>query len=495
MRRTLILLLGAIGFWHALTMPAFKYPGDNVAPQKECEHLLAGGEFGIPFARKAELERFLVHRGQYFFENDSKQRFFSKYGIANTALYAPPLLVYSLHLRINSLEKCPRALQFILNIYHIALTLIIALYLYHTVSLYTDSVPVRLLFILLSFYTTFLWYYLRAPTLEIYQILAFQGMYYHFIRFLRRGDHCTSAHRHLLCAASFAGLLILLKTLFVILIPILMAFTFPVAGKRRKQALASVAGPVVLALVLLSITNYCRFGSPLRTGYGQWADANGVAVNRFSIKYAPAALASFLLLPGNANMFLHYPLFGFGLPGIVPFFRRHRLEALFVFALFLSNFAVICNFSSWSGAWCYGPRYLVHILMLGSLPVLTVLDYARAHRRLPRVKVAGVAAVLILAVSAKLQFNMVSHHYFTYEHLAAVFSRFEDTRIQKYFGAPIHRGLVIGDFMAHRPERPFYPVRVLVGESAEAGTDVDLHALNEQLEIMSQPNYYLLYVE
>jgi hypothetical protein len=65
-----------------VTMPALFYPGDNFSVRAEGIELLTTGQFGIPFSRRAELEALVETRGQYFYENDTRGRFFSKYGVA-----------------------------------------------------------------------------------------------------------------------------------------------------------------------------------------------------------------------------------------------------------------------------------------------------------------------------------------------------------------------------------------------------------------------------
>src|SRR5687767_3455536 len=57
----------------AVTGPVFFYPGDNFVPRAECAHWLNTGEFGVPFARRQELGEFVLERGQYFYENESRQ--------------------------------------------------------------------------------------------------------------------------------------------------------------------------------------------------------------------------------------------------------------------------------------------------------------------------------------------------------------------------------------------------------------------------------------
>lgn len=69
-----ILLLVGIAVFQFVTMPAFFYPGDNSAIRAEAANWVNTGRLGIDYSRRAELGGMLTERGQYFFENDPKQR-------------------------------------------------------------------------------------------------------------------------------------------------------------------------------------------------------------------------------------------------------------------------------------------------------------------------------------------------------------------------------------------------------------------------------------
>jgi hypothetical protein len=119
--------------------------------------------------------RIRPRRGQYLFENDAKQRFYPKYGIAYTMPYIP--LMEAKRLWTGKIEwlVSTQSLLVFLNIYNVLLTLAVAIYLYFIVGLYAESIWARIGFILAIFYATYVWHYLRAPSLDIFQIVAFVG--------------------------------------------------------------------------------------------------------------------------------------------------------------------------------------------------------------------------------------------------------------------------------------------------------------------------------
>src|SRR6185295_16935508 len=98
------------------------------------------------------------------------------------------------------------SLVFMLNLYNVALSLLIAWYLYQLAGLYVARALTRSLFVLAVFYSTFLWNYLRAQSSEIFQVLFFAGFFYHFMLFVRSKSR---AWKQLLAATLFAGVLAL----------------------------------------------------------------------------------------------------------------------------------------------------------------------------------------------------------------------------------------------------------------------------------------------
>ena len=122
-----------------------------------------------------------------------------------------------------------------MNIYQLLFTLAAAAYLFLIVSFYTERTWARVGFVLATFYATFVWHYLRAPTLEIYQFLPFLGFYYHMLLFLRGRDKPDDRElnlwRHLSIAAAWTGILMLTKSFFALIFLLMWLFAV-LAGHR-----------------------------------------------------------------------------------------------------------------------------------------------------------------------------------------------------------------------------------------------------------------------
>jgi len=510
-----------------MTMPVFFYPGDNFVPRAACANLINNGEIGIDYSQRQVVAEFLRQKGQYFYENDEAGRLYSKYGIGNTLLYLPPLLAEKIYSGRLELVSNTVSQLFFINIYSVVLTLIAALYLYKIVSLYSDRSWLKIVFVLVLFYGTYVWYYLRSPTLEIFQIFPFLGFYYHMVRFMRcsgsageeqeeqgereeqgKGEGAEEAGEkswmHLALAVLYVGLLIFLKLFFVLLLIAMWIFAVlagPVGtsaasrvklnlSRYRSRYLLYLALPSLVIILLVFAVNQLKFGSMLESGYGQWLDPEGLVHDRFDVKVFSTAFSAFLFGRGNANVFVHCPLLLFGLFALPLFIRKHKAESLFLLFVFLSYFLVLCSFSSWKGERCYGPRYLLLIAMMGSLPFICLMEWfcARRLKALTGAVLALICAALVW--SAGMQVRVNSLNYFVYHNTKAFFAEFRHQRIDRYFNSLIHRGILHRDLIAHRKGRKvFPPVKVLTETLPPQHRAEILEPIDRYIIRVSQPNY------
>jgi len=439
-------------------MPSAFYAGDNTVTRAAAASLITRGDIGVPYAQKQDLAGFTEPRGQYWYENDARQKLFSKYGIGYALLYVPPLLVEKLYAGHLELMCGTRSLLLILNAFGILLTLLATFYLFRIVSLYTEKSWSRVAFVIFSWYGTFAWHYLRAPSHEILQIPAFLGFCYYALRFLRRqtGEDRAARERghwfHLLAGVLWCGALLLMKGFFLLALGSLWVFALvSLAGDRpaggvkgrfgrhvRKAGLYLLL-PTAIVMLLWMGTNAYKFGDVFRTGYGQWLTAEGIRNDRFGPAFLPGALAGFFLRKGNANVFVHYPLLLLALVGLPRFVKRRPLEAAFLFFMSVTSILAICCFSNWRGEWCYGPRYLVHFLIIASLPAAGVVEavFGRGRRGLACTVVA--VAVVVFTWSFRMQWRVNRLNYFAYHNAKQALDQVAGLVIQHNLAAvPAH---------------------------------------------------------
>jgi hypothetical protein len=589
-------LLGVIAVLHLATPPKLFYPGDNFAPRAEAAHLINRGELGFDDVFRPILRDLVAQRGQYFFENDKRQRLASKYGLANTLAYLPPLLVEkAIHGELAVISTRPSLLR-ILNVYHTLLVLGAAAYLYgiagrfageggrarregwrqesraHSNS-YSEPSPagedvpspgrcsaailaaqvqagslhyrsrekglhavgggLPAFFVLVAFYTSYAWYYLRAPALEIYQFLPFFGFVYHGLKGLDAQGRTVMSCKHFAVAILYAGVLMLLKPLYVLLLvplwgAVLWSERKAESGKREERGAGTdlsparpegspylcAGGATLLVLAVLLAANAWRYGSPFETGYGQWLNADGSVNTRISPLLFWKGFSGLFLQPTNGwNVFVYAPLFLFALFGIPRFARRHGAAAGFVLAVGGILLGAVCCTAAWTGALAYGPRYALFAALLLSLPVLevipevrgqmsevgtdgdrlTITDYDDLNRRpvsstdfVSDQKKAAYLLVLplmalILAASLWLQANVILMPYLAPDYVRPAFDPLSDQEaVQGYFTAPsrrFHQGMIYRDLLAHRRGRRAFPPLSRLRESGWADANTNAFAL------------------
>lgn len=510
MDKTLIILLSGLGFFLFLTMPAQLCPSDTYASRAEAAHFINTGEYGFDYSWKnSPVGEFLVpNKGDYFYENDQRQRFFSKYGIMNSILYLPPLLAQRIWTgtKLDEVDES-RGLVFFLNLNNIGLALVCVYFLYRLAGNFADRQALRVVFVLLSVFTSFTWYFFRAHMHELFQLVFFLGFCSYFVDFLRQsqvGDESRSWNV-LRLALICAGLLTLTKLLFVLVFIPAWAFALVAgpAGLSRRERLRSnlavnrwrlwrflVLPSAFFALAFLLI-NYYKTGLQFGTGYEQESN-DGVAAVTFSLRFLAESLPAFFLKSGNANLLLHAPLLLAALVGLVGFSRRWPREAGFLLGTAFMFLLVIGSYQFWPGELTYGPRFLFLPAVIAALPALVALDYLREKFRKPVVAAGAVLLAVVFLWSLVMQVMINSVNFWPNMRQYEVFETFQDDEIEQYFAGYFHKGIVSAQLISYRlgwawPGYP--PVEIVRRKYPEAYAYPNFH---NAIKARSRQNYFFL---
>lgn len=506
--KPLVLLLLFCGVLLFLTMPDSVTPGDGYGPRAEAAKLVMRGRLGLDFADRELVANFAGKRGEYFFENDAKQVMFSKWGIMNTMFNLPPMLAQRIYVGRVELEDLSTSHLLFINLNNLLLSLLCIAYLYRIVCLYEENERLRLLFVLAAVFTTYLWYFLRSHMHELFQLVLFLGFVYHFLLFLRAAASSEAAvgrWRHLTLAGIWVGLLPLVKPFYLTVlgcawlfalisgetkVPVRERIRRNLADNRRRLALHFLV-PTLVLLGLFLLLNHYRFGSPFETGYGQETFEGSEEIG-FSPGTLLTSLPGFLLLPGNANVFLHFHLLFFALFGMRGFARKWPAEAAFLLFLVLSNFIIVSCYLTWRGEWTYGPRYLLIFAVVASLPFLETLRSLRANSaRLPaRVAMPVVAGVCVWSLTMQVCVNSVYN--FTNQYHAAFFEQFQSEEIDRYFDSYLTQGTFSAALLAYKfGWSDYYPIEVLHQRDRQ-WYEVNRERLEKYVKSEIRINYLLL---
>jgi len=515
----LVLLVGAINF---ITMPSMFYPGDNFAVRMETANWLMTGNLGIDYSHREEMRGFTEVRGQYLYENDTRRKFFSKYGLGCTLQYLPPCLWQKWTVG-GDLNVANDSLLFKINVWQVVLSMILAFYLFKTARFFTRSDWMASAFVLLSIYCTFAWHYVRSPTIEILQMAPFAASTYHMLAFARRKREFASSARsenapatraplgpwfHLAAASLWGGFLVLTKLLFVVHMGLIVAVAVT-AGNRRSWAPSVIVAdlrrnairygvfmltPMALFAAAVLWSNWYRFESILNTGYGQWMSSPGEMHDRFSPVFAPRNLKGMFVTLNEYNVFIAFPIVAFGLFGLRTFVRRYGSDSVVLLAVVVANLVPNAMYNCWPGSWCYGPRYQIQMLFVMALPFLCVLEWTAKRIR----TVAGVGAAsfmtVVLAVSLYLQVQVNSLHYFAQTYAGSMFDQFKIPAMRELTGSwswSFHLGIRHADLKAYIAGKRAYAPLEIVKRVAPPEQWPQLKAqIDANLRQIAKPNFY-----
>lgn len=120
------------------------------------------------------------------------------------------------------------------------------------------------------------------------------------------------------------------------------------------RVMCSFCIPIIFSIVIIGWYNTIRFGFFYEDGHA--ADA--------AVAFTTPLIVGFigqLLSPGK-GLFFYSSILLFAVSGVRMMFRSHRLETLFFISIILVNLLFYSKLASWSGDWCWGPRFTVPII-------------------------------------------------------------------------------------------------------------------------------------
>jgi hypothetical protein len=249
------------------------------------------------------------------------------------------------------------------------LAMVIAMFIFRAfASSYNTDVRFVNFATAVTFLGTPIWHYGRTLFSEPYLLLFVTGSYYFAI-----------CRKMPLLAGTLIGLGMLMKPPFALLaIPLIAMHSY----RREFRSVALLLLPVCVALAAVFCLDQLMFGSPLRAPQ-EWRQGSlfvGATGMLFSMKYgllmvAPAIVIVIAIWPS--------------------FLRTYTSDAVVIGAGFALWYLLFASWESWSGATCYGPRYLVPVLPLLFVALAHLQHTVLWHRRWAR---RGALAICALAI-------------------------------------------------------------------------------------------------
>jgi len=476
-----------------LTMPKFLYRGDPISIRLATVSLINNKTIEVP----EEVARNFGDKGQYFYLNGNTGKWYSIKGVMNTLMYVPPLWVEKIY--VGTLDYEPRGAVphirvFVQNIYFIILSMIAAVLIYKISLFYTSRSLTAAIYTLSVLYGTFYWYYMRGQTYEIFQMIFFLGFFYYLKRF-----SMDNRLFNLLLSTISLSALIMTKLVYAGLIPVVVLAIPMIKSVDGNEAikcyimdvrnnwhryLFAVGLPLSIVLLCQAILNDLKFGSLTGTGYDQWHKYE--SINIFGGD--PVIASKGFLFSIQQGIFINFPILIIALFGVRIYYRKHSGDALLIISIFILYFILYIHFVDWKGELCYGPRYLLFVLPLLSLPAINVVDGILDRRKNLTTCLYASVIIFIMVYSSIFQQRVNSLDFFSYYYIKSVFDRNgygEDRRIKRYFSSSHYGSINKGAYNSVSLQGAFYPLSI-VREIDEIGYKKVIYDLKHAV----RPNYY-----
>ena len=233
-----------------------------------------------------------------------------------------------------------RGSQFIepVAIYCSGLAVVLSMFMFRSlIKSYNHNIHSLNLVTAVTFLGTPIWHYGRTLFTEPY-LLLFTIASYDF----------ALQKKVPLIAGVFIGLGMLMKPPFALLmIPLLGIYVI----RRELLSAALLLLPVCLSFAAILYFNQLMFGSPARVplAWEHGSFLTGAIGMLFSVQYGLLIVA-----PAIVIVFAVWP----------SFFKAHPRDGIVIASAVIVWFVFFASYAYWSGAVCYGPRYLVPVLPL-----------------------------------------------------------------------------------------------------------------------------------
>ena len=283
---------------------------------------------------------------------EGTNKIYSQYGIGLLAIFIPIISVAKFLSFCFGFEEVMLS-QFILSFYNIPFA-VLGLWHFREIlkKLGQDHHTANFLMVCLATGTIF-WKYVVTDFSEVTQISLLLGAIHSYIN--------RECPKRWFFVSAYLSLLILLKLVYVIVLPPFVVLAIIEGAKDKKiiKNLTQGASFLTFAGLFVMTLNWHRFGNILESGYG-------TAQSAFSFNYLQRDFLDYLI-SFDRGLFPYSPLLLVALFGFREFFKRDKSLFFLIFAISASLFLLTASWVGWKGGYCWGNRNIVPIVPLIAL--------------------------------------------------------------------------------------------------------------------------------
>jgi hypothetical protein len=181
---------------------------------------------------------------------------------------------------------------------------------------------------------------------------------------------------------------VLIKDYNIAIVGLYGLFAIYLAHQRKyafKRSFANMGAPVAIAVAIILILNYVRYGGILTSGYGN--EVFGFSIDYFKRDYWK------LLFSFEMGVFTFNPILLISVVGLIIGLKNRNYAMLLILCSFGFLWLLSAFFYAPKGAWSLGPRYIVPILPLLSLG-LVFLNFKKRSVTIALIVLLTPAAIL-----------------------------------------------------------------------------------------------------
>ena len=193
---------------------------------------------------------------------------------------------------------------------------------------------------------------------------------------MARSRHQTNSKSEWLCGAGL-GLIIGCNFGLAILVVPVAIFLFLQTIRRHGfdwQRVIGLLTPLLIAISLLALYNWVRFGTMTQTGYHFGEQQEGFTTPTWF------GVVGLLFSPAR-GLFWYSPTILLSLLGAWRFGRGRRELSFMIAFVTIGCLVIFGSWWQWWGGWVWGPRFLVPAIPLLALPTLGWLEQCQQNKR------------------------------------------------------------------------------------------------------------------
>ena len=311
-------------------------------------------------------------------------KIYSQYGIGILVVFVPLVAIAKL-LSMGSGADGTMFTHFLLSFYNIPFAILGLWHFRSILVLLNQKKEIATFFMICLAIGTIFWKYVVTDFSEITQIALLLGAIH---------SYADKNHpKRFLLVSGYLSLLVLLKLVYVIVIPPFVILAIIDGRKNRCTHQNLIQGAIFLlpGALLLIFMNWIRYGSIFESGYGN-------AQGDFSIFYLQRDWKDYLISL-DRGIIPYSPIILIGIISIRKFYQTNKATLFLITTISMSLYLLTASWVGWKGGYCWGNRNLLPIVPLLCI-TWAFIDWKNSYQR--------ISFLLLFIISLPIQIVAVS---------------------------------------------------------------------------------------